>query len=182
VRHVGHQYQIENFPRTDELDLGGYFHWTGTNEIQAGELMASELGRDSAHDEARDFLLDILKDGSRLQKDIEAEAKAAGLSVKTLYRAKSSLKVRSQKQHFSGRWEWTLPSKMATHGKLTIFVPQDNLNINIINNLHEDGQDGQSGEGDHLRGHLDFPPAPQCPHCNAFAPGEMECRVCGGKM
>lgn len=72
--------------------------------------------------EAEDFLRDILAGGPRPSKDIEAEAKEAGLNWRTVRRAQKALGVKAVRRAESGdglgkagRWYWELPGtpKMA---------------------------------------------------------------------
>lgn len=63
----------------------------------------------SATDDAADFLADTLRTGPVAAKEVQRQAKQAGLSDKALRRAKSRLNVKSQKQGFSGEWVWALP-------------------------------------------------------------------------
>jgi putative DNA primase/helicase len=74
---------------------------------QAEEMPDAEEG--SAIDEAKDFLRDMLKDGSRAFKDIRAAAAAAGVMERTLRRAKHDLGVKSVKSvEAHGPWLWCL--------------------------------------------------------------------------
>lgn len=58
------------------------------------------------HDAAKQFLLTVLEHGERAVKDIEAEAKAAGIAMRTVQRAATHLNVIRQKGGMSGGWEW----------------------------------------------------------------------------
>lgn len=58
----------------------------------------------SARDNAADFLCEALKDGARPCKEIDAEAKEAGISIASLRRARSKLNVRSVKSAMHGGW------------------------------------------------------------------------------
>lgn len=70
-----------------------------------------DLGPDaqSALAEARNWLLDALAAGQRPAHELLAEARAAGLSTKTLYRAKRLLSVRSVKTTMTSPWYWSPP-------------------------------------------------------------------------
>jgi hypothetical protein len=65
---------------------------------------------------AKDVLVQLLADGSMLAKEVQAEAKKAGVAPRTLDRAKSALGVRSKRDGFGakGEWSWFLPPKDAT--------------------------------------------------------------------
>jgi len=58
---------------------------------------------------AKDLLVQVLADGPEGSKDVLQEAKAAGISEKTLRPAKSQLKVKVRKTDFHGNWCWALP-------------------------------------------------------------------------
>ncbi len=61
-----------------------------------------------AHDEAEQWLLDQLERGPVAVKDLEKEARAAGVAWKTVQRAKASAGVRSRKRGMGGGWIWEL--------------------------------------------------------------------------
>jgi hypothetical protein len=72
-----------------------------------------------SRDQAEDFLRDLLASGPLAVKDIEAEAKNAGLSWRTLRRARQKLGVRAERRAEAGdglagagRWYWTLTSEV----------------------------------------------------------------------
>lgn len=102
-------YRVESGP-------GGAPHivWGGTTNHTASSLLIDTGGDDeerSALDDAKDFLKSVLTVGACLYSDIQKEAKAAGISDRTLYRAKAALRVTSKKQKFeNGRWTWEMPS------------------------------------------------------------------------
>jgi putative DNA primase/helicase len=73
-------------------------------------------GDSPARTEAEDFLRTILANGERLAKEIEAEAKEAGISWRTVRRAQKALGIRSYRKAESGdglgkagHWYWSLP-------------------------------------------------------------------------
>jgi putative DNA primase/helicase len=80
------------------------------NNAEGVESTADE--EKSARDNAADFLIEALKDCSRPSKEIEAEAKEAGISIGSLRRARSKLKVRSVKSAMSGGWVLELPKAL----------------------------------------------------------------------
>ena len=63
----------------------------------------------TALDEAKEFLRDLLSNGSVEAKGVQREAKAAGIADATLRRAKKALCIRVDKQGFEGGWAWVLP-------------------------------------------------------------------------
>jgi hypothetical protein len=87
----------------------------GTVEGTAERLLAGdELGTRTERrerDDAVTFLRDLLREGPVPTKQIEADAKANGIAQRTLWRAKSELRIeatRSQGQR--GAWYWMLPA------------------------------------------------------------------------
>lgn len=96
---------------------GGTFSWTGPSNLTADRLLSASHGDEerSALKEAQQFLLELLSGGSQPAKDVERDAKKAGVSARTLWRAKRSLGVTSQrhKEVRAGtaehQWIWGLP-------------------------------------------------------------------------
>jgi putative DNA primase/helicase len=88
-------------------------------------LAANENASDRpAQTEAEDFLRDILRDGPRPAKDVEAEAKEAGISWRTVNRAKKTLGVVAERKAESGqglgrggRWYWSWPGGINSAAK-----------------------------------------------------------------
>jgi len=92
--------------------------WGGTSNHTADKLLsipASEEER-SAIDEAKAFLLDLLSKGSVKVKQIKSFAQGAGISEKTLHRAKRLLSIKTDKAGFSEGWFWTLPKEELPQG------------------------------------------------------------------
>lgn len=96
--------------------------WDGLSDLTAEDLNARECahGNDSqeaqsALDQAREFLRDILQDGAVLADEIKAQAKKAGVTEHTLRRAKDKEKVKAKRQSQEGApsakwpWIWYLP-------------------------------------------------------------------------
>jgi RecA-family ATPase len=96
--------------------------WDGKSDLTADDLNARESahGNDSeeaqsALDQAREFLRKILQDGPVLVDDIKAQARKAGVTEKTLRRAKDKEKVKARRQEQDGvphskcPWIWELP-------------------------------------------------------------------------
>ena len=77
-------------------------------------MAAADGHSSSAKREAREFLQEALREGPVLQQEVIADAKANGISQRTLRRAKDDLKVQSYKARtVNGGWMWELP-KMHT--------------------------------------------------------------------
>lgn len=101
----------------------GRFEWAGIEDLSAEALLAPPppQGERSAVDEAREFLLAALADGPRPAKDVLKEAKAAGISERTIDRAKPGLvrAVQVWETKDDGkrerRWYWKLDSQNELH-------------------------------------------------------------------
>jgi hypothetical protein len=93
--------------------------WLGESEHTATSLLAAGADQESrgATAEARAFLEDLLRDGSRPAREVKREAEAAGLSWRVVERAKGTLGVIARKAGFGseGRWTWEL--KTASDGE-----------------------------------------------------------------
>jgi len=101
---------------TIEEAANGWPHvvWSGTSSHSADDLIAArgEEGEDkSALDDAREHLRGWLASGPVLQQEIERLARDAGISDKTLRRAKAKERVQSQRTGFGkSPWFWCLPA------------------------------------------------------------------------
>ena len=84
--------------------------WGGTSCHTADALLAAPQTPEekSAFDEAKEFLLETLAEGRVNANEILRQAKRAGISGRTLMRAKKALAVRSEKPEFGGGWLWRL--------------------------------------------------------------------------
>jgi len=67
----------------------------------------------SEREEAKDFLHEVLADGPVAATEVKKQAKALGIALRTLFRAKGELKVKAEKSGFRGPWLWSLPPKIA---------------------------------------------------------------------
>ena len=80
--------------------------------ITANEVLAQEndnSSQSSAVDEAKEWLESFLAKGPMLGGKVKAEARTAGISSRTLDRAKKKLGVKSVPEGQQGRWVWRLP-------------------------------------------------------------------------
>ena len=86
------------------------------DEYLASERAASDESAEQRGDlqEAIDYLLDTLRDGPRATKDVEADAKAQGITVGTLKRARKKLRVIAEKSGMDGAWQLRLSDGLHT--------------------------------------------------------------------
>jgi AAA domain/Bifunctional DNA primase/polymerase, N-terminal len=80
-----------------------------TTASQALAAVEQNAGDVSALDDAKAFLCDALKDGPVASKQIQDDARKAGVSSATLNRAKTALGVKASKDGFEGGWRWMPP-------------------------------------------------------------------------
>jgi len=97
----------------EEKDEQPVISWQGESTHTAKSLLA-EPDRESAEEsnaiaDAKRFLLNVLDAGARAVKEVKREARLAGISDRTLIRARYSLGVRAVKRDFEGHWEWEFP-------------------------------------------------------------------------
>ena len=94
--------------------FSSYALWGDAIEGSARELLAEPDNREtgengnSALEDAKDFLRELLTEGELAQKQIESDAKGASHSWRTVQRAKKELNIRSNKSKLDNRWYWRL--------------------------------------------------------------------------
>lgn len=154
-------YKIESDPTALS---GARFYWTGESDLTPERLLAS-VTRDedekAGHREAEDFLREVLADGERPAKDIQAEAKQYGISESTLNRTKRRLGVKSRCEGggFGSSkkiWYWSLPTEdghdATEDGHI---LESEHLTVNHSDkNSYSNGlaEDGQKSICEHLTG------------------------------
>jgi hypothetical protein len=86
--------------------------WGEETDISAADLGVRHVGRpDHARDDAVEFLRGILASGPVTAAEAKSKAAKAGISDRTLDRAKRLLGVRTHKKGFeSSAWVWELPT------------------------------------------------------------------------
>ncbi len=106
--------------------------WLGAVDVNADEAMREAddptVASRGARETAESFVREALAAGPRPSKEIESEAKAAGIALRTLRRARESLGVESRPNGLGGSWIW----KLATDAR-----PQE------PHSVREPGQVGQ---------------------------------------
>jgi hypothetical protein len=91
----------------------------GSVEISPFELLRGKQETDEergALGEAEDFLRDYLAVGQQNAKAATKAAKDAGISERTLRRARERLGVKVMKSKVTGSWVWGLPEQPANPG------------------------------------------------------------------
>jgi DNA polymerase bacteriophage-type len=89
-----------------------FIEWLGPVEMTANEALAAADGRSGEKlREAKEFLIERLKEGPVKADDIYEEAKHCDIARITLKRAKKELNIRSYKAkgQMAGEWVWELP-------------------------------------------------------------------------
>jgi hypothetical protein len=142
----------------DDGLLAPYVRWLEVVTKDVDEALAvAKPKKETAQSDAAEWLRDYLADGvARPSKDIEGAAKQAGISSRTLWRAKEEIGVKASKSGFGGAWAWRLPGRHAAEdcqapsdvgrhgnlgslGSLRVFDPE--------NAVSEGGEDDHSPEG-----------------------------------
>ena len=108
VCHVKSSLAPEGKSIAFRLDKEEGFQWIGEYDVSVDDLLAAD-NRGQKVREAKEFLKEILKSGSLTQKEISVEAENHGIKNKTLWNAKSDLKVESVK--IGNQWFWMLPKE-----------------------------------------------------------------------
>ena len=105
----GLAYHIEQEFVTDMRIKTSRVVWDqGSVSITAAQAMAASRAQDVAPalEEAKQFLAELVGCNGMQVKEIEKEAKEAGLSWATMRRAKDELKLKSERDGYGGPWLW----------------------------------------------------------------------------
>lgn len=128
-------------------DCGGVARvvWDGASNHTANALLSAAIDQEEgdALREAKDVLRDILSQGPVEVSEATKKAKAAGVSDRTLRRARESLGVRGRKDGaFNGPWFWELEA--AEVGQPPTILGQDGQDGRDLRERQEAlGQDGE---------------------------------------
>ena len=98
--------------------------------MTADEALARENdtnGQTSAVDEACDWLRDALADGPRPCKQMKDNAKADGISNRTLERARAKTGVIAEPDGFGGPWMWRLPDSASVRQHIAVSAKDESL-------------------------------------------------------
>jgi len=149
--------------------------WLGDTDVSAKDLLATPQDQDhaDARSEAVQFLSDVLVNGPVPSTEVIEEAKDAGISEKTLRRAKEIMGVVSYREgelgrRGAGRWLWKLPiaglvmredevgQGVVQDGHAGQVVAEGHLNPQVGAAMRESGvikPNVQDGHHDDLDGH-----------------------------
>ncbi len=106
IFHVKHNLTPEGPALGYKIDEGRFF-WTGESSLRAEDVLGD--GEDHSQlDEAKEFLADLLRNGPMPSREVVKKANRAGISERTLWRAKKELHAKSAKQTFLGEWCWSI--------------------------------------------------------------------------
>jgi putative DNA primase/helicase len=114
----GFAYRLKQVPMPgDDRITASIAEWGEMIEGSARDMLAVAEAADdedggTAFREAEEFLADVLAPGPVLAKEVQRQAKEAGVSDRTLKRAKAKLKVRSRRSAEPGasaHWTWERP-------------------------------------------------------------------------
>ena len=90
--------------------------WKGESDLDAAALLSAPADHEerSALSEAQEFLRKVLAEGPEPASEVKREADSAGISKRTLDRARQSLGVASEREGEPGKrgggtWYWSLP-------------------------------------------------------------------------
>lgn len=103
-------YEITKDPKSP---TGARFSWTGISDLTGSRILSGMATDDEkvGRQKACDLLKDSLADGERLADDIKAEARAIGVSSRTLDRAKADLGILYRREGFGtgAIYYWRMP-------------------------------------------------------------------------
>jgi hypothetical protein len=174
--------------------------WEGRSAHTAATLVELQVSNEerSAVDEAIAFLRDAMAVGVRLAKDVQKEARDAGISERTLRRAREALGMTMDSpwvrkaQTQQGQWVWELPhkkdplppdeeedgQKVATDEGMATLATLDTLAI--FTATIEDGYVVQDVQDVHVNGVATFDPD-RLPKAASSGPG-YDCAICGAPI
>ncbi len=147
----GLSFQLEGATIGDGIKTSRVCWQSETVMISADQVLALPLSDDekSVLGDAKEFLLDVLSYGSVTAKAIRKDASSAGISWRTIERAKAALGIESKKSVYGGEWRWTLPAnKDPVTGNMAAFdihtittPPESKLYQGAYEDRHEGRQD-----------------------------------------
>lgn len=163
-------YQLESVTGTQVARV----NWMGSTSRTADSLLDTE--ERTQRDTAEEFLATLLEGGPVSVRDLQREAREAGISWRTIERAKGDLRVRAKKNGYSGSWSWELPPKAAMDAQEPPRPPNGStVNLRSFAEDRQDRQDRQSGLNGTSNGvvvcadcHLPRGKGGVCPNCGCL--------------
>ncbi|MBF0437298.1 MAG: AAA family ATPase [Magnetococcales bacterium] len=171
VDSSGFAYRIESASLPSGIETSKVVWEPGSVTLTADEVLAAQCASQEERtqlDEAKEFLADLLQHGPVEATKIKNDARGAGISERTLNRAKTALKIKSRKEWGTGKWKWGLPTEsgnddslenvgnlgnVGTHASPTYHKYNTNNNYSSIpskEQLIEGSQDGQGSQENHV--------------------------------
>jgi hypothetical protein len=157
-----------------------HVEWLGATAHTAAALLAQPAGDEErgALAEARAFLAALLAAGRQPAREVQAEARRAGISDRTLNRAKAALGITSARGGYGkdGVWYWALPAAPAIDCQAGHRLPSSEYgNLWRPMAIYGDAPAPVSN------GHASTAASPPPPAANGHAPAPaVACAVCGG--
>lgn len=128
--------------RIVDHDGAGAIAWEGASSLTAAQLLSVPTSSEdrSALDEAKAVLRDLLGAGAVPAKDVQRQARDAGISDATLRRAKDGLGVKSiRPDGFTGPWSWVLPAVHAHEPPYVLSPEDEHVHASVSKYGDEDG-------------------------------------------
>lgn len=104
------------FTLTEAVNGAVRVDWRGESSLDAAALLSAPTDHEerSALSEAQEFLREVLVNGPEAVSEIKKQATGAGISWRTVERAKAALGVQAAREGEAGKrgggaWVWTLP-------------------------------------------------------------------------
>jgi gas vesicle protein len=106
----------------EEKDGQPVIAWRGKSNHSAQSLLAQPESSEESNAlaDAKNFVREFLKDGPHNAKEVKQEARRAGVSNRTLYRAKAAMGIMSRKSGIGDgqHWQWELAKSAAEPVKI----------------------------------------------------------------
>lgn len=108
----------------------GRFLWGAETDVTPAALLAPDAPQEErmTRDDAEGLLRELLTNGPLPVKEVESEAKSAGISWRTVERAKAALNIRASRvqEGFGGgrgHWVWALPTQVRQPSYRDVVAP-----------------------------------------------------------
>jgi hypothetical protein len=128
--------------------------WEGNTEHRACDLavtIPADTAERGALREAQQFLREALSAGPRIGKDVEAEAEAYGIELRTLRRARERLNITPVKEKkANGKWVWVLSGTPEIERDHALFELDQAPSVGQVRSARS----GEKGEDDQAKSNL----------------------------